>query len=118
LAAPREIRVYSNRRLYDPVVARYIKFDDVYALLRDGVALTIKDADEGKDCTHKVLVDVLIRRDLNLSKAEKPMLTDGSLKELIRLSALPDTALLTEFLNHAIASWKRFEADRPVADRA
>ena len=108
LNSPRDIRLYPNRRLYDPVVARYVKYDDLLALLREGIAFTIKDTARGKDQTHKVLTDLIIRAELDGSKGEQAF-SKGFLLELIRLSATRAAPLTTAFLNHSIKTLAQME---------
>ncbi|MBS0419478.1 MAG: hypothetical protein JSR66_17340 [Proteobacteria bacterium] len=102
LDSPRDIRLYPNRRLYDPVVARYVKYDDLMALVRDGIAFTIKDTARGKDQTHKVLTDLIIRAELGAGSSGEQAFNKGFLLELIRLSATEKAPLAAEFLNHTI----------------
>lgn len=116
LNRPRDIRLYPNRRLYDPVVARYVKYDDLLALVRDGIPFTIKDTARGKDQTHKVLTDLIIRAELAAGSSSEQAFNKGFLLELIRLGATQSAPLVTAFLNHSmktLAQMEREDAARP-----
>jgi len=103
LKRPRDIRLYPNRRLYDPVVARYIRYDDIFALVRDGIPFTIRDTAQGKDQTHKVFTDLLIRAETGAAGGGH-VFTEAFLRELIRLGARESAPLITAFLNHSIGT--------------
>ena len=110
LNSPRDIRLYPNRRLYDPVVARYIKYDDILALVRNGIPFTIKETARGKDQTHKVFTDLIIREELAGSGAEQAF-TKGFLLELIRLGATQSAPLAAAFLNYSINTLMQAESE-------
>jgi polyhydroxyalkanoate synthesis regulator protein len=84
-------------------VARYIRYDDIFALVRDGIPFTIKDTARGKDQTHKVFTDLLIRAELSAGgQAGEHVFTEDFLRELIRLGTRESAPLVTAFLNHSI----------------
>ena len=98
----RDIRLYPNRRLYDPVQARYIKYDDILALVRDGIPFIIKDTAKGKDQTHKVFIDLIIREELHTADPDQQVLATDFLRELMRLGATDAGPMVTAFLNHSL----------------
>lgn len=108
---PRDIRLYPNRRLYDPVVARYIRYDDIFELVRKGIPFTIKDTAKGKDQTHKVFTDLLIREEMSARGRGEHVFTEGFLRELIRLGAKESAPLVTAFLNHTIKTLLQAQGD-------
>ena len=58
MASPRDpvsIKRYAERRLYAPVQARYLGFDDLAAMLRTGESFVVHDADGGMDVTGAVI---------------------------------------------------------------
>jgi len=100
LNSTRAIRLYPNRRLYDPVVAGYIKYSDVLALVRDGSTVKIEDTVSGKDRTAKVLVDLVVLKEQG--STGQPVLTESFLRDLIRLSVSEQAALVAAFLDHSM----------------
>jgi len=111
LNSPRDIRLYPNRRLYDPVVARYIKYDDILALVRNGIPFTIKETTRGKDQTQKVFTDLIIREELGAGSGPGQAFTKGFLLELIRLGATQSAPLAGAFLNHSMNTLMQMESD-------
>jgi polyhydroxyalkanoate synthesis repressor PhaR len=99
----RDIRLYPNRRLYDPAVAGYIKYSDVLALIRDGSNVKIEDTVSGKDRTAKVLIDLVVLEEQAAGAGREPVLTEGFLKDLIRQSGTPQAALVGPFLDHTLS---------------
>jgi polyhydroxyalkanoate synthesis repressor PhaR len=112
----REIRLYSNRRLYDPEVSRYVTMDDVFALMRRGVEISIRDADTGVDCTRKILVELLIRHESGQRRHE-PLFTDENLMDLIRLAGEERRELAAEFLEYSLKTLQEQETET-AADEA
>ena len=52
------IKRYAERRLYAPVEARYLSFDDLGAMLRAGERFVVHDARSGADVTGAVIEQV------------------------------------------------------------
>ena len=52
---PITVKLYGNRRLYQPGSARYVTLSDLQACLRDGIAVIVRDAATGTDITDLVL---------------------------------------------------------------
>lgn len=97
-----EIRLYPNRRLYDPAVAGYIKYSDVLALVRDGIDVKVEDTLSGKDRTHKVLIDLVVMEEQAAAGDQQPVFTEGFLRDIIRLSSTERAALVSAFLDHSM----------------
>ncbi len=52
---PVTIKLYGNRRLYQPGTARYVTLADLQAHMRNGIPVTVRDAATGADITDQVL---------------------------------------------------------------
>jgi polyhydroxyalkanoate synthesis regulator protein len=52
---PVTVKLYANRRLYEPRSGRYVTRDELIALQRDGADVTVRDADTGADITRSIL---------------------------------------------------------------
>jgi polyhydroxyalkanoate synthesis regulator protein len=52
---PLTVKLYGNRRLYAPGIARYVTVSDLQARMRAGIAVTVRDAASGADITDLVL---------------------------------------------------------------
>jgi polyhydroxyalkanoate synthesis repressor PhaR len=118
LKGPREIRLYPNRRLYDPVVSRYIKYDDAFSLLREGFELSVKRKADGTDFTRKVLLDVVIRHeDVGADRGEQAF-TDSFVQDLIRVAATGNSARVSAFLDFTLETLFRADDSPTVAPPA
>jgi polyhydroxyalkanoate synthesis repressor PhaR len=102
LKSSRDIRLYPNRRLYDPAVAGYIKYNDVLALVRDGFTVKVEDTVSGKDRTQKVLIDLVILEEQSAAGDRQPVFTEAFLRDIIRLSSTEKAALVSAFLDHSM----------------
>jgi polyhydroxyalkanoate synthesis regulator protein len=52
---PVTIKLYGNRRLYQPAIGRYLTLDEVVALATDGAGVAVRDAQTGADLTALIL---------------------------------------------------------------
>ena len=52
---PVTIKLYAQRRFYQPRSGSYVTYDDIVALARDGVRIIVEDAHTGADVTTLVL---------------------------------------------------------------
>ena len=52
---PITVKLYGNRRLFEPGAARYVTLSDLQAHMRDGIAVIVRDAATGTDITDLVL---------------------------------------------------------------
>jgi polyhydroxyalkanoate synthesis regulator protein len=54
-SVPVLIKLYADRRLYQPHSGRYVTFDDLAARARAGTPIIVRDARSGADVTRLVL---------------------------------------------------------------
>jgi polyhydroxyalkanoate synthesis regulator protein len=52
---PITVKLYGNRRLYQPGIARYVTLFELQARMRDGIAVVVRDAATGADITDQIL---------------------------------------------------------------
>jgi polyhydroxyalkanoate synthesis repressor PhaR len=62
-AAPRVIRKYPNRRLYDTTESRYVTLADVRRLVIDGVDFVVLDRKTQQDITRTILLQVIAEQE-------------------------------------------------------
>ncbi len=55
------IKRYSNRKLYDQTLHRWVKLSDIARLVAEGAEIHVLDHATGEDITEKVLADALSR---------------------------------------------------------
>ena len=56
----RQIKKYSNRRLYDQSQKRYITLEELALLIRNGEEVEVRDSKTGEDLTQAVLIQVIL----------------------------------------------------------
>ncbi|MGD8897291.1 MAG: polyhydroxyalkanoate synthesis regulator DNA-binding domain-containing protein [Acidobacteriota bacterium] len=100
--APRVIRRYSNRKLYDPTARRYVTLEAVAGLIAGGQEVEIVEQGSGEDITNLVLAQVLLEG-LRQRTARVPRQV---LARLIRLAAGP------------ASDWGHWPEPREAAGRA
>jgi hypothetical protein len=84
---PREIRRYSNRKLYDTAERRFTSLPAIEDLVRNGIDFVVVDHDSGDDLTEETLRRVLSARPREVAD------NTGLLSELIRSPARIANAL-------------------------
>jgi len=79
-SAPRVLKKYPNRRLYDTQTSSYITLADVKQMVLDGEDFEVRDAKSGEDLTRSILLQIILEEE----SAGAPMFTTQSLAQIIR----------------------------------
>ncbi len=80
MTAPRIIKKYPNRRLYDTKISSYITIEDVRQLIVDGEDFEVRDAKSGDDLTRQVLLQIIAEHEQD----GEPVLSTQLLSQIIR----------------------------------
>lgn len=80
MSAPRVIKKYPNRRLYDTDISSYITLEDVRQLIVDGVEFEVRDARSSEDLTRTVLLQIISEHE----ERGQPMFSTRLLSQIIR----------------------------------
>jgi len=80
-SAPRVLKKYPNRRLYDTQSSSYITLADVKQMVLNGEDFEVRDAKGGDDLTRSILLQIILEEE----SAGIPMFTTQSLAQIIRL---------------------------------
>ncbi len=91
----RVIKKYPNRRLYDTERSSYIKLAEVHALIREGTAFQVVDADTGEDITRSILIQIIIEQE----NGATPIFTTDMLTRFIRFYDEATHGMFGEFLD-------------------
>jgi polyhydroxyalkanoate synthesis repressor PhaR len=83
----RQIKKYSNRRLYDTGEGRYITLADIYKLVLDQVDFAVFEKKSQRDITDRVLVQVMSEQE----RCGEPMLSREFLLQTIRSHGSPQS---------------------------
>ena len=79
-SAPRVIKKYPNRRLYDTNSSSYITLNEVKELVLSGKAFVVRDAKNNDDLTRSILLQIILEEEA----AGKPMFSEAALANIIR----------------------------------
>ena len=101
-AAPRLIKRYHNRKLYDAGARRYVTIEDIARLITAGEDVFVQDRRSGKDITSVVLAQVI----LDGVKERTDSIPRQVLTRLIRLGGGP------------LSAWQDWEGPQEAAARA
>ncbi len=78
--APRLIKKYPNRRLYDTKTSAYITLDDVRGFVTSGEKFQVIDAKSEENLTRSILLQII----LEAEAGGAPMFTEEALSDMIR----------------------------------
>ncbi len=78
--APRNIKKYPNRRLYDTNTSSYITLAEVKQLIMANESLVVRDAKTGEDITRSILLQIILEEEAGGA----PMFTEAVLANIIR----------------------------------
>jgi polyhydroxyalkanoate synthesis repressor PhaR len=79
-AAPRVIKKYPNRRLYDTETSTYITLTEVRQLVMDSAQFVVRDAKNNEDLTRSILLQIILEEETGGA----PMFTEAVLANIIR----------------------------------
>jgi polyhydroxyalkanoate synthesis repressor PhaR len=109
MAAPRIIKKYPNRRLYDTETSTYITLADVKDLVMQYKEFQVQDAKSGEDLTRAILLQIILEEE----SGGVPMFTEGMLANIIRYYGHAMQGLMGSYLERSIGAFheaqKRFQ---------
>ena len=97
LRAPRLIKKYSNRRLYDTHTSAHVTLADIRQLVIDEVPFQVVDAKSGEDLTRSILLQVIQEAESD----GEPIFSSDMLKGIIRFYG-PFQGMLGSYLEQSI----------------
>lgn len=100
-AAPRIIKKYPNRRLYDTGISSYVTLEDLRQLVLDGEDFQVLDARSSDDLTRPILLQVIASHEA----PRQPVLSLQLLRLVIRLHEGELQALAGPHLEHSLAAF-------------
>ena len=110
MAAPRIIKKYPNRRLYDTETSAYITLAEVKDLVLKYKEFQVQDAKTGEDLTRAILLQIILEEE----SGGVPMFTTDMLANIIRYYGHSMQGLMGSYLERSIIAFheaqKRFQA--------
>jgi len=109
MAAPRIIKKYPNRRLYDTETSTYITLAEVKDLVMQYKEFQVQDAKTGDDLTRAILLQIILEEE----SGGVPMFTEAMLANIIRYYGHAMQGLMRSYLERSIGAFheaqKRFQ---------
>lgn len=102
-AAPRIIKKYPNRRLYDTEQSRYITLVDLQKLAEAGEEFEVKDASSGEDITRMILLQIISDQE----NGGNPVFTTDILTRIIRFYGASAQDALTSYLEQSLSLFEQ-----------
>ncbi len=96
--APKVIKRYSNRKLYDTVESRYVTLDEIAEMVKSGVEVKIVDNQTKEDLTSVTLAQIVFEEE-----KKKSTVSLATLREMIR-SPQASLSELTAQVTQRVAS--------------
>jgi polyhydroxyalkanoate synthesis repressor PhaR len=96
--APRIIKKYPNRRLYDTEISSYVTLGDLRALILEFELFVVQDAKSGEDLTRTVLLQIIGEYE----ESGQPIFTNQLLQQIIRAHGDPMAGLMGKFLEDSL----------------
>ena len=100
------IKKYSDRRLYDASASRYVKLEDVAAMVREGIDVQVLDARTGKDLTTVILAQIVMED----ARERDTALPVQLLRQLVRASDRAAHDFLSWYLNSTLDLYQKAES--------
>ncbi len=95
------IKRYSNRRLYNTEAKSYVSYQELAAIVRDGIDIRVIDSKSNEDVTKSVLIQVILAEEKN----DQTVLPTDFLFQVLRSR---DDSLQDFFKNHLSASFDAY----------
>ena len=109
MAAPRIIKKYPNRRLYDTETSAYITLAEVKDLVLQYKEFQVQDAKTGEDLTRAILLQIILEEE----SGGLPMFSTSMLANIIRYYGHAMQGLMGSYLERSIGAFheaqKRFQ---------
>jgi polyhydroxyalkanoate synthesis repressor PhaR len=105
-SAPRVLKKYPNRRLYDTQTSSYITLADVKQMVLDGQDFEVRDAKSGEDLTRSILLQIILEEE----SAGVPMFSTQSLAQIIRLYGHAMQGVMGSYLEQNLQTFTDMQA--------
>jgi polyhydroxyalkanoate synthesis repressor PhaR len=97
-SAPRTIRKYGNRRLYDVANDGYITLADVKELVLKEIAFQVVDAKSGADLTRATLLQIFLEEEAGAA----PMFSSEMLAQIVRFHAAAQQTMVGAYMEENV----------------
>jgi polyhydroxyalkanoate synthesis repressor PhaR len=95
------IKKYTNRRLYNSNEGRYVKLDEIAAIIRLGSDIRVIDSQTNEDITKQILAQIILEEEKN----KKDLLPAALLYKIIRANEEVMKDFFDNYLNITIENY-------------
>lgn len=103
--APRIIRKYRNRRLYDVANDGYVTLADVKQLVLRGIEFRVVDAKSGADLTRAILLQII----LDEESGSTPMFSREMLTQIVRFHGAAQQTMVGAYVEENVNTLLRIQ---------
>ncbi len=104
--APRVIKKYPNRRLYDTQTSAYVTLAEVRKLVMSGTPFVVRDARSGEELTRAILLQIILEEEAGGA----PMFTEQVLASIIRFYGQAMQGFMGPYLEKNIQAMTELQA--------
>ena len=105
-SAPRILKKYPNRRLYDTETSSYITLADVKKMVLGGQNFVVRDAKTSEDLTRSILLQIILEEETG----GVPMFSAQSLAQIIRFYGNAMQGMMGSYLEHNLQAFTDIQA--------
>lgn len=105
-SAPRILKKYPNRRLYDTNASTYITLADVKKMVLEGIEFEVRDAKTGDDLTRSILLQIILEEETGGA----PMFTATMLAQIIRFYGHAMQGMMGSYLEKNLQTFVEMQA--------
>ncbi len=98
MSAPRVVKKYPNRRLYDTVESRYITLADIRRLVTDRIDFVVIDKKSQEDITRAILLQVIAEQE----HQGEPLMSQDFLSQIIRSYGSAMQGVVSSYLEQSL----------------
>ncbi len=105
-AAPRVLKKYPNRRLYDTQLSSYITLADVKAMVLAAERFEVRDAKTGEDLTRSILLQIILEEE----SGGVPIFSAPMLSQIIRFYGHSMQGMMGSYLEKNLQTFTDIQA--------
>ena len=103
------IKRYSNRRLYNCSISKYINLKDLIKVISENQLFKVEDHFSGEDLTQQTLIQLIYE----VNDPKNPVLSAEFIKKLFSISIKYNNSDISKYLETCLNKFQNYENDSP-----
>ena len=103
------IKRYSNRRLYNCSISKYINLKDLIKVISDNQLFRVEDHISGEDLTQQTLIQLIYE----VNNPKNAVLSAEFIKKLFSISSKYNNSDISKYLEICLNKFQNYENDSP-----